>query len=40
MSAQHLARLGVLEAIQERVRFARRRFGQYDVLDVVAVLIG
>lgn len=31
---------GVLSAIAERVRFARRRFGHYEVLDFVAVLLG
>ena len=31
---------GVLAAIEERVRFARRRFGRYEVLDFVAVLFG
>src|SRR6266436_7929159 len=31
---------GVLAAIEERVRFARRRFGRYDVIDFVAVLLG
>jgi hypothetical protein len=31
---------GVLSAIAERVRFARRRFGHYEVLDFVAVLFG
>ncbi len=37
---QHLSRQGVLEAITEQVRFARRRFGRYEVIDFVAVLIG
>ena len=32
--------LGILKAIQEQVRFARARFGQYDLIDFVAVLIG
>ena len=36
----HLQRHGVLAAIAEQVRFARRRFGQYDVIDFVAVLFG
>ncbi len=31
---------GVLALIEERVRFARRRFGHYDVIDFVAVLLG
>src|SRR5437773_903154 len=38
--AHHLSRQGVLESIQERVRFARRRFGHYEVIDFVAVLLG
>jgi hypothetical protein len=38
--AQVLSHEGILEAIQERVRFARARFGQYDLIDFVAVLIG
>ena len=37
---QHLRRQGILEAICERVRFARRRFGHYEVIDFVAVLFG
>lgn len=37
---QHLHRQGVLAAIEEHVRFARRRFGHYDVIDFVAVLFG
>jgi hypothetical protein len=38
--AQHLRHVGVLATIEERVRFARRRFGYYDVIDFVAVLFG
>src|SRR6266702_893170 len=38
--AQYLKRLGVLSAIEERVRFARRRFGHYELIDFVAVLLG
>jgi hypothetical protein len=38
--AHFLKRQGVLTAIEERVRFARRRFGRYDVIDFVAVLLG
>jgi hypothetical protein len=30
----------VLATIEERVRFARRRFGHYDVIDFVVVLLG
>jgi hypothetical protein len=36
----HLQRQGVLAAIEEQVRFARRRFGRYEVVDFVAVLFG
>ena len=38
--AQVLTHEGILEAIQEQVRFARARFGQYDLMDFVIVLIG
>src|SRR5260370_37076655 len=38
--AHYLRRQGVLSAIEERVRFARRRFGRYEVIDFVAVLLG
>src|SRR5215831_1761704 len=34
----HLRKQGVLDAISTQVRFARRRFGQFEVLDFVAVL--
>jgi hypothetical protein len=35
-----LRKQNVLSAITERVRFARRRFGHYEVVDFVAVLFG
>jgi hypothetical protein len=35
-----LQQQGVLAVISERVRFARRRFGHYEVLDFIAVLFG
>ena len=38
--AQVLASTGILSSIQQRVRFARARFGQYDTIDFVIVLIG
>lgn len=38
--AQYLRHVGVLTTIEERVRFARRRFGYYDVIDFVVVLLG
>jgi len=37
---EHLCKQGVLTAINERVRFARRRFGHYEVIDFLAVLFG
>src|SRR5437016_9023521 len=36
----YLKKLGVFDALAERVRFARRRFGHYEVIDFVAVLFG
>ncbi len=36
----YLRRVGMLAEISARVRFARRRFGRYDVIDFVAVLLG
>jgi hypothetical protein len=38
--AHYLTHLDLLEKMVSRVRFARRRFGIYDVIDFVAVLIG
>ena len=38
--ASYLTRQGILTAIAEQVRFARRRFGHYDLIDFVAVLVG
>jgi hypothetical protein len=35
--AHFLKHQGVLAAIEEQVRFARRRFGHYDLIDFVAV---
>src|SRR6266700_6374104 len=35
-----LRKLGVLDAISSQVRFARRRFGHYEVIDFLAVLAG
>ncbi len=37
---QFLQHQGALSAIEEQVRFTRRRFGHYDVIDFIAVLIG
>src|SRR5258707_14967048 len=36
----HLHHQGVLAKISEQVRFARRRFGRYEVIDFLAVLFG
>ncbi len=36
----YLRKQGVLAAINERVRFARRRAGHYEVIDFLAVLFG
>ena len=38
--AQVLTHEASLKTIQEQVRFARARFGQYDLIDFVVVLIG
>jgi hypothetical protein len=38
--AHLLHRFGVLKAIEEPVRLARARCGRYEVIDVVAVLLG
>lgn len=38
--AQYLRHLGVLATIEEQVRFARRRFGHYDLIDFTVVLLG
>jgi hypothetical protein len=38
--AHYLTRHGLLEKMVERVRFARRRFGTYEVIDFAVVLIG
>jgi hypothetical protein len=38
--AHYLGHLSVLTRIEERVRFARRRFGHYDLIDFAVVLIG
>jgi hypothetical protein len=38
--AQVFSSTGLWKAIEEQVRFTRARFGQYDLIDFVAVLIG
>ncbi|SRR5258708_6676352 len=36
----YLRKHGVLSKMSERMRFARRRFGHYEVIDFLAVLFG
>jgi hypothetical protein len=36
----YLRQQGVLDAINSQVRFDRRRFGRYEVIDFLAVLFG
>lgn len=36
----HLRKHGVLSKVCERVHFARRRFGRYEVIDFLMVLFG
>ncbi len=38
--AHALTRLGLLTTISERVRFTRKRFGTFEVIDFLVVLIG
>jgi len=38
--AHTCTRLGLLTEISERVRFARKRFGTFEVIDFVVVLLG
>jgi len=40
LMAAHLRKHDVLGKIAEHVRFARRRFGRYEVIDFLAVLLG
>jgi hypothetical protein len=40
LMAAHLRKHGILTKISAGVRFARRRFGRYDVIDFLAVLFG
>src|SRR5256714_10574534 len=40
LMATHLGQHNVLAKISDRVRFARRRFGRYKVIDFLAVLFG
>ncbi len=38
--AHYLKHLGLLSVLEEKVRFARSRFGHYDTIDFIAVLFG
>jgi hypothetical protein len=38
--ACHLQKQGILDKICERVRFARRRFGRYELIDFLVALFG
>src|SRR5438270_11556067 len=38
--AHALARQGILSKISEEVRFTRKRFGTFEVIDFVVVLMG
>ena len=38
--ARVFTQLGLLKAIEERVRFARARMGNYEVIDFLVMLIG
>src|SRR6266704_412120 len=38
--AQVLTHAGILKALQDQIRFARARFGHYDLIDFAVVLIG
>lgn len=40
MIAHYLRHMGVLSDISQRVLFARRRFGHYDLTNFVVVLLG
>jgi len=38
--SRYLQKHKVLNLINEQIRFARKRFGQYEVIDFLAVLFG
>ncbi len=40
VTASHFRRQGMLTTINERVRFVASRFGHYDLIDFVIVLMG
>src|SRR6266851_1891447 len=37
---EHLRKQGILTKLSERMRFRRRRFGHYEVIDFLALLFG
>lgn len=37
---EYLRKHGILTQLSEEIRFARKRFGRYDVIDFLAVLFG
>jgi hypothetical protein len=38
--AQHLATTGLLEALRQQVRLVRGRFGRYEPIEFLALLVG
>src|SRR5215468_3966206 len=38
--AHYLSHVGLLEKVTREVRFSRKRFGTYDTMDFLCVLIG
>src|SRR5437868_14500971 len=40
LMSRYLQKHGILNKMNEQVRFARKRFGRYDVIDFLAVLFG
>jgi hypothetical protein len=38
--SRYLRQHGILSKISEQVRFARKRFGRYEVIDFLTVLFG
>jgi hypothetical protein len=38
--SRYLRQQGILSKMNEQVRFARKRFGRYEVIDFLAVLFG
>ena len=40
LMSRYLQKHGILSKINEEVRFTRKRFGRYEVIDFLAVLFG